>query len=368
MGRKVRICHIASGDLWAGAEVQVFNILVGLKKLDEFELYAIIMNRGRLYEELLGLGMKVYLLDETIISFAKQIFKARAFIKENKINIIHSHRYKENILSGILNNLIWNKCKLFKTQHGSFDITSSRQMMIYRSIDLFITKFFFKKIIAVSSDISNEFARFLPREKIAIIHNSIYPEKYTISQQIDKNCNNDKFLRIGIVGRLVKIKNISEFIRIASDLYNSGIAINAYIAGDGPEMENLHKMVKDLGAKEYINFLGNIDDISFLYNRIDILFITSIHEGIPTVLLEAMYFGKIIIAHKVGGIPEIIKHNYNGFLYENIDNAKKIVTMVWKKINWLNSIRLCARKDILSKYTNIVQAKNYAKEYIMSFK
>ena len=66
-----------------------------------------------------------------------------------------------------------------------------------------------------------------------------------------------------------------------------------------------------------------------MYNKIDILFITSVHEGIPTVLLEAMHFGKIVIVHKVGGIPEIIEHGNNGFLYNGIEEAQEIAVMIY---------------------------------------
>ena len=68
------------------------------KKLKDFNLYAIVMNNGRLYEELKNIKIRVLLIEENKISFFKQIFLARQFFKQNKIRIIHSHRYKENIL------------------------------------------------------------------------------------------------------------------------------------------------------------------------------------------------------------------------------------------------------------------------------
>jgi glycosyltransferase involved in cell wall biosynthesis len=360
---KVKICHIASGDLWAGAEVQVFNILAGLKKLGWFDLYAIIMNQGRLYEEISGIGINVYLVEEKKVGLSRQIFMIRSFIRDNGIRIIHSHRYKENILSGIVSLSLGNKCRLLKTQHGSFDIATTIRMKLYRAIDIIFTKYLFHKVITVSDNISTEFCKFIPKEKIVTIHNSLQPDKYHILNKTADTHIENSCLKIGIVGRLVKIKKIGEFIRIATDLHNSGVEISAFIAGDGPEIENLKGMARSVGASEYISFLGNIADVSRLYNGIDILFITSIHEGIPTVLLEAMYFGKIIIARKVGGIPEIIEHNRNGFLYDDVEQAKKTAVMICRDRLKYRHIRANARADAETKYTNLVQAGRYAAEY-----
>jgi hypothetical protein len=60
----INVFHIASGDLWAGAEAQVLNILQGLAKLSKYTVSAIIMNDGRLYRELLKSEIDVYLVDE----------------------------------------------------------------------------------------------------------------------------------------------------------------------------------------------------------------------------------------------------------------------------------------------------------------
>jgi len=360
---KINVCHIASGDLWAGAEVQVFNILAGLKKLNQFDLHAIIMNRGRLYKELLGFGINVYLVDEKKVGLARQVMMIRTFIRENKLRIIHSHRYKENILSCIANLTLWNRCRLFKTQHGSFDITTTRRMRFYRAVDFIFTKCLFYKVIAVSGDISTEFCRFLPQKKVVTIHNSLQLENYRVQNERNEIGLKRKYLKIGIIGRLVKIKNIEEFIHIAMDLHNSGVEIQAYIAGNGPEQKHLQNMAESLDALKFINFLGNIDNVSRLYNGIDILFITSIHEGIPTVLLEAMYFGKIVISRSVGGTPEVIDNNINGFLYSSVSEAISLITQIYENPSKFDYIRTNAMNTVKNNYTYTIQAKKYMDIY-----
>ena len=76
-----------------------------------------------------------------------------------------------------------------------------------------------------------------------------------------------------------------------------------------------------------------------------------------------MYFGKIVIARKVGGIPEIIKPNYNGLLYDDVEQAKKIAAMIYCDRLKYKHIKANARTDAETNYTNMVQAGRYAAEY-----
>lgn len=364
MSGKVRICHIASGDLWAGAEVQVFNIIDGLIKINQFDIIAIIMNKGKLYNEIDKLGIRLYLVDERKMNFFKQVMEVRKIVKGENLGIIHSHRYKENILASIVKLTVNNRVNLLKTQHGSFNITSRYRMKFYRLLDKFFTKHTFERIVAVSEDIADEFRRFMPEKKINVVPNSILPERYDVKERLGTNvCQAKEDLSMAIIGRLVGIKNIDEFIIIMADLRAENLKIISYIVGDGPEKNRLSKLSKELGISKYVQFLGEVEDISSIYNMIDILFISSLHEGLPTVILEAMYFGKIVIARNVGGIPEVMEHNKNGFLYDSIEQAKGIVRVVYGNSSKYDYIRINANKTIMQNFNNINQSKKYSHIY-----
>ncbi len=363
----INVFHIASGDLWAGAEVQTFNMLVGLTKLSKFAVSAIIMNDGRLYRDLFKAGIDVYLVDEKKSSLPVQFLKLRNILAQKKPDVIHSHRYKENIFASIAIMTIGKKIKLIKTQHGSLEITSTFRMKIYRKIDLILTRYLFDKVIAVSGDIAGQCKRFLPKKTVLTIHNSICFDRYHLQPetQIGLNGGNGdtRCLKMASIGRLVKIKNLDEFIKITADLKKNGLRIMSYIIGNGPEKDHLCDLALRLDCTGCIEFIENVKDISKIYNKIDILFITSFHEGVPTVLLEAMYFGKIVIARNVGGIPEIVEHNKNGFLYGDIEEAKCLVTSIFGNSSNYDSIRRNAYKTIKLNYSNLVQARKYAAVY-----
>jgi len=358
------ICHIASGDLWAGAEVQIFNIVRGLRRVAQLEIIAIVMNKGKLYSELSKLGIKVYLVDEKRNNLLKQFIMMRKIIMKYKIEVLHSHRYKENIFGAFLKLSCVGNFELIKTQHGLFNIKPNWRMRIYKTIDQCVTKMLFKSVIGVSKDIASQFNFLGTANKVNIIHNSICFDKYEVVSENPKTYYSNRWrLKIAIVARLVKIKNIDEFIRLISFLKRDVLKVDAVIAGDGPERGRLESLTEEYSVVKNITFLGNIDNISEVYNSIDILFISSFHEGLPTVLLEAMYFKKIVVSRAIGGIPEVISHGENGFLYNKLDEAINIIRNINKDPLSFQFIRENARETIESKYNFINQAQNYTSLY-----
>lgn len=113
----LHICHIISGDLWAGAEVMAFQLLKGLMVYSDLDLFAIVLNNERLAEAIKELGIRVKVVDESRISFYNILLTIRKIFRKHPPDIIHSHRYKENILSYLSSSFIPG-VKLISTQHG----------------------------------------------------------------------------------------------------------------------------------------------------------------------------------------------------------------------------------------------------------
>lgn len=110
---KMKVCHIMSGDLWAGAEVPVFYTLKSLNS--RVQLTALLLNEGRLADELRKAGVEVVVGDEKKSGF-RELKNAVGFeLSRLKPDIVHSHRYKENLLVA----LNFRKTKaLVQTIHG----------------------------------------------------------------------------------------------------------------------------------------------------------------------------------------------------------------------------------------------------------
>ena len=95
----MRVMVLASGDLWAGAEVMVYQLACGLAGIAEVDLCVVLLNQARLAEELKKLGIGIHVVDESKHSFFAIVRAVRKLVADFSPDVIHSHRYKENLLA-----------------------------------------------------------------------------------------------------------------------------------------------------------------------------------------------------------------------------------------------------------------------------
>jgi len=124
--------------------------------------------------------------------------------------------------------------------------------------------------------------------------------------------------RILTVGRLHAVKDHVFLVRACSELAVSGLDFQCEIAGDGPERKRLERLISSCGLSDRVRLLGQVrrEETNALYDRAELIVITSRSEGVPLVLMEAMARGKIVLAPAITGIPELITSGKTGFLYE----------------------------------------------------
>jgi glycosyltransferase involved in cell wall biosynthesis len=120
------------------------------------------------------------------------------------------------------------------------------------------------------------------------------------------------------VGRLHEVKDHAFLVRACAELDSRGVNFECSIAGRGPERRNLDSLIRKHGLEEKVVLLGHVPDeqMDSLYDRADVVVLTSRSEGIPVVLMEAMARGKIVLAPEITGIPELVIGGTTGFLYE----------------------------------------------------
>lgn len=123
-------------------------------------------------------------------------------------------------------------------------------------------------------------------------------------------------LLVGVIARLVAIKRIDDFLEAAALLlkYAREEEMRFVVVGDGPLREQLEERARMLGIDGTCSFLGRIDDARSFYADTDVVVLSSLREGTPIGLLEAMASGKAIVATEVGGVPEIVKDRESALL------------------------------------------------------
>ncbi|WP_276499332.1 glycosyltransferase [Pontibacter litorisediminis] len=129
--------------------------------------------------------------------------------------------------------------------------------------------------------------------------------------------------------------------------------------GDTNYTAKLKDLVNELGVSHSVKFLGFRTDVPQILSNADIVFLLSKREGLPNILIEALGAGKIVVASKVGGIPEIIQNNETGFLvtYGDENEVRNIVQKLIRREVDLEMIEENAR----SKTRNMFSIDEYKK-------
>jgi len=248
----------------------------------------------------------------------QQIFKL--LHKENP-DIVHTHTAKAGSsarLAVLMYNLLYRKnVRTVHTFHGHvFEGYFSRaKSLLFVWTERFLARLT-DVIIAISEtqkrDLSEKF-HIAPAQKIDTIELGFdlrpFLENQGLKGQFRQNLGiNSDTLLIGIIGRLVPIKNHIMFLK-ATKIFieqNPGVKVKFIVVGDGELRAKLEAHTQDLGLSDYVRFCGWIRDVPLVYANLDILALTSTNEGTPVSIIEAMASSVPVIATDAGGVLDLV--------------------------------------------------------------
>lgn len=313
-GTKLVVTHIISGDLWAGAEAQVFYLCRALISYPQVAPTAVVFNKGILHDKLRELGIPVTLANERELGPTKIVREIADHCRKYGTEIVHTHGFKENVLGLFGKELAKVPCSI-RTVHGNpettFTIKTSHKWLV-RMLDLFMGRWRQQAVIAVSSQLEQTLQPLFPG-KVHKIFNFVdvreirdrwlFPERPV-----------HEVTRIGIAGRLVSVKRVDIFITTIALLNQQGVTCIGVIIGSGPLESELKQLTSDLRIGDRIEFTGFVDPALKEIRNLDLLLMPSDHEGLPITLLEAMALEIPVIANAVGGIPEVLENSPIGLL------------------------------------------------------
>jgi L-malate glycosyltransferase len=356
----IRICHIISGDLWAGAEVMASELIREIKNDASISITAIVLNEGMLSRNLREGGVETFVLSEKQLSFCQICLRVRTLIRNGNFEVIHSHRYKENLLAFLATR--WLKpTLLFSTMHGMPENNLSPKACFVQNLNVFLLKHFFIANVSVSRDLRETMAaRFsFKKYKMPIIHNGVSLHPTDSRKQCDSNCI------IGSAGRFVPVKNYELIIEMARRCRNEP-DVSFELAGDGPDLPMLQDRIRSLGVESTFKLWGHQDSMAPFYRRWDIFINTSLHEGIPMTILEAMSYGIPVVASRTGGIPEIIQDGVDGFLVPpgNVDIFVEKCLLLAKNFDLRKRVGFQARRKVESCFSIKATAAKYKVLYL----
>lgn len=308
----VSVVHIASGDLWAGAEVQLATLVRSSLRQELGKVRVILLNHGRLQNELEAAGAEVTVLDEHHHGTFSLVQRITALLRSWRPDIVHTHRLKENVIGAIAAQR--NNIPSLRSVHGASEHKPAwfKPRNVIYQLDRFCGHRLQSAVVAVTSELSVKLRGEFPADKIRVIENGIDTSLAVNSERTETNT-----IDIGIIGRLVPVKRVDLFIECASLLLQRKLpsAVKFHVYGDGPLEQELKLQASSLSlAADKLEFHGHSDTIQDDMNRLDILLMCSDHEGLPMTLLEAMLLQTAVVAHDVGGMTEVLEHGNCGLL------------------------------------------------------
>ena len=355
------ICHIISGDLWAGAEAMCYRLIKGLQEIKNIQISVILFNNGKLETELRKLGTALYVVDEKRFGHFHLIKKIHSILMELNPDIIHTHGLKENItayLSSIFNH---KHIRLLCTQHGAGEPNIRAKRKLLLKINDYILSRRFHSFIAVSEDLRDILFenRGFPSEKLVVIRNG------TEIPPHPKGFNDRTSFVIGSAGRLFQIKDYPFLVDIAAEIFKHSKDIRFELAGDGPEKEEINKRIKIYGLEKVFTLKGFTEDMNEFYTGLDLYVNTSMHEGFPMSVLEAMAHGLPVVAPREGGLKEIIDDGEVGFLVDGREPNRFAMKCleIYKDRNLRLKMGRASREKIIKEYSISKMVEEYVKLY-----
>ncbi|MDR2214335.1 MAG: glycosyltransferase [Nevskiaceae bacterium] len=312
----MRVLHIISGDLWAGAEVQAYTLLVALQARG-VEVAAALMNEGELARRLRERGIAVTVLPENEMSAAAVVRALRKLMRAWHPDIVHTHRSKENILGSLANRFSIRTASL-RTVHGASEhAPHGLRGQVLDGLNRWTGRHWQQRVVAVSQELQRKLLADFPADRLAVIENGVDVDALRAQvRPVDFRVAAPDATHVGIAGRLVPVKRVDLFIQMAALLRER--APNRlwrfHVFGDGPLRAVLQQQAAVLGLNEALQFHGHRNDIVACIAALDVLVMCSDHEGMPMALLEAAAVGTPICGHDTGGIHELLAAQHCGAL------------------------------------------------------
>lgn len=273
------------------------------------------------------------------ISLKSDIIYANTLTFESSIGAILS---RKPIIHKIVGDYAWERARNKGYYLGTIDqYQKSKKNLKLNFLDFYFKFFlrFSKNIITPSNYLKKIVLGWNPTLKVSTIYNAVdFPK--TLERKRRKTLS-----KILTVSRLVNWKNIDQIILSLNQLEDFTLEI----VGEGPEKENLQSLVIEHELENRVNFLGQLtrNEVYKCMVESDVFILNSSYEGLPHVIVEAMYAKIPVICSNVGGCSEIVKDSITGFLtnkkqdiiysIEKLKNEKLRELVVNQAFDFVNS-------------------------------
>ena len=317
-----------------------------------------------------------YLIDLSCVKSLNRL------IKQHDLRIVHTHDDKTLLYGWILKKILPG-LRIMYTCHSHAcysrkDFTRIQDYLdffIRNQARIFLMKRYQKPILTVSENTKSRLVKDgLRGQDIEVLANGIdfnfwKKEKGRPVLKEELQIPPDGYL-VGTVARIDYDKDLSTFFQVTQAVVQIFQNVKFVIVGDGHgnELQRVQVLAEEMGVGDHVFFTGHRNDILDIYASMDIFLMTSLTEGMPNTVLEAMSMEIPIVSTSVGGVPDLVDHGKTGFLAD-VGDHKSLSTYVLKllKDNMLRQEFACAGRERIKKHFSFDQRVKKLEKYYELF-
>ena len=303
----IRLAICAAGEIWGGVERCLVTMVRGLRELG-IDPLVLLFYDGPLAAALRGEGVEVVTLHNAPKHDPRTIGRIQTALRRHRINVLHVHGYRASIVGCLAARRLG--IKVVKTEHGQLEPFAGWRAAggyVKLAANIFLegiaSRWLLDAHVFVSRDIQHRRGFRRSRVPQRLIYNGI--EALSIPPARPRRVRAGQSFEIGIVGRIDRVKGHDVLLRALTHLRHVR-NLRLHVIGSGPLEAESKRLTRQLSLDGVVQFHGFTPAAHERIAALDLLAIPSRHEGLPYVLLEAMYLNVPIVASNVGGLREVL--------------------------------------------------------------
>jgi glycosyltransferase involved in cell wall biosynthesis len=317
------ICQLLHGLRVGGAEVLAAGMARRFREIYRF-FFVCLDELGSLGQQLREEGFPVWLLRRQPGIDWRCSWRLAGLLRHERVDLLHAHQYTP-FFYGMTARVLCRRPPVLFTEHGRWYPDCPRRKRIMANRLLLERR---DRVVGVGQSVRKALIdnEGFPSHRVQVIYNGVeiapfvHARRQRARVRLELGVGGEEYV-IMQVARLDALKDHAMAIRALGRVVRQGVKALLVLVGEGPEEPKIRELVQQEKLEAHVRFLGLRTDIPRLLSAADLVWLTSVSEGIPLTLIEAMAIGLPVAATRVGGVQEVIEDGKTGLLVPRGDDA-----------------------------------------------